>query len=610
MSPEICAAERYTAKSDIWSLGCIIYELCTHEPPFNAKTHFQLVQKIKEGKTAPIPSCYGQELQQTIRDCLRVNPDRRPDTAALLSLPVVQLMRKETEVVELGKVAVSKEKQAIKKMEEAQSRVADIEAERATYRAELDDQLRREWEVKARLEIDRLVAIEVERLQAEFEAEVRNRVELEVAARMRQPQQDTITAKNGISGMKNDFQLSSTSTTTETDFPTSTDLSELSVASDSPEAKVPLHLSHLSTEATRHTPRTTFGRAQTMYVGAAGAASSNTTHNGMGTTPNDIEMCDPSPMSIASLSLSPRKAGSSGDLGKQMRKNIFDKAAERPVLSERWQAQLSLSDSEDEDESLPMVASPSRSIQSAVRSSTGAVNGGFQVPNRPVVAQRKNEGFVSSKTESSHTTASRNITVPSVPSLTAGRPTLRPSISSEGLRGQGLREALRVRQRSPNRKLSKIPSSSNLNAELSSPKRQPSIKSKVGPPTGDLGKMALKNNMALRNQSAPVPASPRGRSLVELAQARAGGRPIAVSTGSRPASRPTSSASNGSAGSGGDENGAASLRSARPGTFAARMAMRGSGGAGGKAPTWDPERDDMPSPFLVKRTAPISSRRL
>ncbi len=103
MSPEICAAEKYTLKSDIWSLGCIIYELCAREPPFNAKTHYQLVQKIKEGKVAPLPDVYSPELNQVIRDCLKVNPDRRPDTTQLLNLPVVRLMRKEKEVVDLNK---------------------------------------------------------------------------------------------------------------------------------------------------------------------------------------------------------------------------------------------------------------------------------------------------------------------------------------------------------------------------------------------------------------------------------------------------------------------------------------------------------------------------
>ncbi len=90
MSPEICAAEKYTLKSDIWSLGCIIYELCTREPPFNAKSHFQLVQRIKEGKVNPLPAIYSAELLAVIKDCLKVNPERRPDTAQLLNLPVVE----------------------------------------------------------------------------------------------------------------------------------------------------------------------------------------------------------------------------------------------------------------------------------------------------------------------------------------------------------------------------------------------------------------------------------------------------------------------------------------------------------------------------------------
>src|SRR5882757_7533583 len=118
MSPEICAAERYTLKSDIWSLGCIIYELCSREPPFNAKTHFGLVQKIKEGKIGALPSVYSPELNAVVKDCLKVNPDRRPDTATLLNLPVVKLMRKEKEVVELGRMVKNKEELVARRLQE------------------------------------------------------------------------------------------------------------------------------------------------------------------------------------------------------------------------------------------------------------------------------------------------------------------------------------------------------------------------------------------------------------------------------------------------------------------------------------------------------------
>ena len=72
MSPEICANERYTLASDIWALGCIMYELCTRSVPFNATTQFQLVQKIKDGKLDPMPNQYSPELQEVIKRYVHV----------------------------------------------------------------------------------------------------------------------------------------------------------------------------------------------------------------------------------------------------------------------------------------------------------------------------------------------------------------------------------------------------------------------------------------------------------------------------------------------------------------------------------------------------------
>jgi NIMA (never in mitosis gene a)-related kinase len=36
LSPELCEEKAYNNKSDIWSLGCVLYELCTLKHPFEA----------------------------------------------------------------------------------------------------------------------------------------------------------------------------------------------------------------------------------------------------------------------------------------------------------------------------------------------------------------------------------------------------------------------------------------------------------------------------------------------------------------------------------------------------------------------------------------------
>lgn len=63
----------YNEKSDIWSLGCLLYELCALHPPFLAMDQRSLAVKIRDGRFKPIPTHYSEELGEFIRWMLQVN---------------------------------------------------------------------------------------------------------------------------------------------------------------------------------------------------------------------------------------------------------------------------------------------------------------------------------------------------------------------------------------------------------------------------------------------------------------------------------------------------------------------------------------------------------
>lgn len=50
LSPEIIENKPYSFKSDIWSLGVLLYEMCTHKPPFTAESLHFLALRIVRGK--------------------------------------------------------------------------------------------------------------------------------------------------------------------------------------------------------------------------------------------------------------------------------------------------------------------------------------------------------------------------------------------------------------------------------------------------------------------------------------------------------------------------------------------------------------------------------
>lgn len=77
-SPEVWRDEPYDFKSDLWSLGCVLYEMAALKPPFDASDMKTLFKKVNKGTFQKISTSYSQELANLISSLLRVNPKERP----------------------------------------------------------------------------------------------------------------------------------------------------------------------------------------------------------------------------------------------------------------------------------------------------------------------------------------------------------------------------------------------------------------------------------------------------------------------------------------------------------------------------------------------------
>lgn len=88
-SPEVWNDRPYDAKCDIWSLGCVVYEMATLRPPFRANNLKELYNKIQRGIYDPLPKFYSEDLRQVVSMCLRLQPAQRISATELLAIPAV-----------------------------------------------------------------------------------------------------------------------------------------------------------------------------------------------------------------------------------------------------------------------------------------------------------------------------------------------------------------------------------------------------------------------------------------------------------------------------------------------------------------------------------------
>lgn len=89
MSPERVKEEPYSFKSDVWSLGCLLYELCALQSPFfgHKLNLYALANKIKNADFPPIPSdTYSSKTRTIIAMCIRADMHQRPSMRDLADM--------------------------------------------------------------------------------------------------------------------------------------------------------------------------------------------------------------------------------------------------------------------------------------------------------------------------------------------------------------------------------------------------------------------------------------------------------------------------------------------------------------------------------------------
>ena len=116
-SPELCQNRPYNNKSDVWSVGCVLYELCTLQHAFNGGSMQALLQKIVKGAYRQIPKSVPSYIRNLVADLLQRDPKFRPSINRVLCM---ESIRKRAQLLVESGPAASKprvEKKVEKKVE-------------------------------------------------------------------------------------------------------------------------------------------------------------------------------------------------------------------------------------------------------------------------------------------------------------------------------------------------------------------------------------------------------------------------------------------------------------------------------------------------------------
>jgi serine/threonine protein kinase len=156
MAPEIINEKDYDEKADIWSLGCLVYELAALKPPFDAGNAVSLAVKINKGQYQRLPSKYSNDLMTAISKMIQLDPRRRPRVEDLENAKGIEgAMRSAKGLLtsHLANVSMRYKEREIQKREE---KVSAKERELSSWEAQLKERERKvvqgEQELKRRVD--------------------------------------------------------------------------------------------------------------------------------------------------------------------------------------------------------------------------------------------------------------------------------------------------------------------------------------------------------------------------------------------------------------------------------------------------------------------------
>uniref|UniRef100_A0A8C1QKM9 non-specific serine/threonine protein kinase n=1 Tax=Cyprinus carpio TaxID=7962 RepID=A0A8C1QKM9_CYPCA len=89
VAPENLSGRPYDQKSEIWRLGCVIYELCKLKSAFKARNPVEIVTKILTCSYEALPNTFSEDLRQLVKDTLQKDPEHRPSVSEILMRPFI-----------------------------------------------------------------------------------------------------------------------------------------------------------------------------------------------------------------------------------------------------------------------------------------------------------------------------------------------------------------------------------------------------------------------------------------------------------------------------------------------------------------------------------------